>query len=390
MSQHNDDLDSMTGRVSNFRPGASSLDIRNWLNDRIRQVLGARTYWTDLITPKVLYVPDAYETGTVSVTPGSRTVTGVATLWPINDIVNTTITDAVDDIGYVEITPAAMTGITEDGILYVDAGTPAKKEVVSVVEVKRESFIAKFVNTHIAGATITQSSLAGLQFRIAVTDPVFTVRNVVSATQLELTEEWQGDAKATQTYRLVRMYLTIASDFKDILAMKDEQTGWPVRLHVPVTEVNHRDARRTFTQAGALIQLVDLGPNAQGNMQYELWPAPASRRQFTCLYYRQWPTLESPNDRPPWFINPTIFVHGAIADALRWRKNEKDVYFNPVLAETYEKKFLQGLENAKNEDESKFQHAYSYRYSRVFQPMGADYWQGHTPEVTSWDFGGGY
>ena len=389
MSMYSDSLGSMTGRVANARPGLSSLDIRDWLNDRIRQALGSRTYWTDLITSKVLYVPDAYETGTVSVVEGSRTVTGVGTAWPVNDVVGTTIPAAIDDIGYVEVTPLAMTGITEDSVLFVDAGD-VDEEVVSVVELKRDSFIAKFANTHDAGATITQSSLAGLQFRISVTDPVFTVRNVVSATELELTDFWWADSESTQSYRIVKMYLTISSKFKDILAMKDEQTGWPVRLHVPVTEVNHRDARRTFTNAGSLIQLVDLGPNEQGNYQHELWPAPSSRRQFTCLFYKQWPDLVNENDRPPWFINPSIFVHGAIADALRFKKDEKDPFFNPTLAEVYEKRFLQGLENAKNEDEGRFQKAYQYRYSKVFMPMGADYWQGHTPEIVSWDFGAGY
>jgi len=374
----------MIGRVTNFRPGCSSLDARDWINDRIRQALGARTYWSDLITPKVLSVPDAHTTGTVSVAPGSRIVTGTATAWPINNIVNTTIPDAVDDIGYVEITPLAMTGITEDSVLYVDAAGTA--EAVSVVEVKADSFIAKFAYTHTAGATLTQSSLVGLQFRIAITDPIFTVRNVISATSLELTDSWGGAAKTDEAYRLVKMYITIGSDYKDILAMKDETTGQPIRLHVSVTEVNQLDARRTSTGTGALIQLVDLGPNEQGNMQYEIWPASATRRQFSCLYYRQWPALVNPNDRPPWFINPTIFIHGAIADALRWRKDEKDPYFNPVLAQDYEKRFLQGLELAKNEDESKFQKSVSWRYSRVFIPMGADYQQGHSPEVDSWMF----
>jgi hypothetical protein len=377
----------MVGRIQNSRPGCSSLDARDWINDRIRQSLGARTYWTDLITQKVMGVPAMYNTGTVSLATASRVVTGTTTAWPVNDVVNTTIPAAINDIGYVEVVPASMSGITEDSILYVDAaGTP---EAVSVVEKKRASIIAKFENTHAAGVTVTQSSLAGLQFRIAVSDPVFTVRNVISTTSLELSELWMGAAKTDEAYRILKMYLTIATDLKDILSVKDESTGWPVRLHVPVHEVNHRDPRRTFANTGALLHLVDLGPNDQGNMQYEMWPAPTTLRQFSVLYYRQWPDLVNEMDRPPWFINPTIFVHGAIADALRWKRDAKDPYHNPALAEEYERRFVMGLQNSINEDESKWQHAYSYRFQTMFYPAGADYRQSHDPNVNSWDFGSG-
>ncbi len=385
MSQFNETLGSLVGRVSNFRPGASSVDIRDWINDRIRQVLGARTYWTDLITSKVIGVPEQYTTGTVSVASGSRVVNGTATAWPVADLVNTTIPDAIQDIGYVEVTPASMQNITEDSLLYVDAaGTP---ETVPVVEVKRESFVGQFAYPHAAGVTVTQSSLAGRQFRLSVSDPVFTVRNVISETVLELTEPWMGAARTDQSYRILLMYLTIAPDLKDILSVKDESTGWPIRLHVPVHEVDHRDPRRTFANTGALLHLVDRGPNAQGNMQYELWPAPTTQRQFSVLYYRQWPDLVNEMDRPPWFINPTIFANGAIADALRWKGSDKDPYHNPALAEVYESRFLQGLQNAINEDESKFQRAYSWRFSKTYLPAGADYWQAHDPHVNAWDFG---
>lgn len=385
MSQFNETLGSLSGRVSNFRPGASSVDIRDWINDRIRQALGYRTYWSDLIVSKVIGVPAQYNTGTVSVTTNSQIVTGTDTAWPVSDAVDTTIADPIYDIGYVEVQPASMDGITEDSLLYVDAGgTP---EVVPVVEVKRQSFVGRFQYPHDAGCTITQSSLAGRQFRIDVSDPVFTVQCVVSPTQLELTEPWMGTDRTDVAYRILKMYLTIASDLKDVLSVKDESTGWPVRLHVPVHEVDHRDPRRTFANTGALLHLVDRGPNSQGNMQYELWPAPTTQRQFSVLYYRQWPDLVNEMDRPPWFINPAIFVYGAVADALRWKRDAKDPYHNPALAEEYERRFLQGLQNAANEDESKFQRAYSWRFSRTFMPAGADYWQAHDPHVNAWDFG---
>lgn len=387
MSQFSDDFGSMIGRVQSFRPELSSAQVGSWINDRIRQALDVRTYWADLIKPGIVSLPDQYTTGTVSVTTASDIFTGVGTVWPVDDVVNTTITEAVNDIGYVEVTPGAMTGITEDSILYVDAlGTP---EAVPVVELKKSTIIAKFASIHSAAATATQSSLVNQQFRIAVSDPIFTVRNVISTTSLQATQPWGGADKSTQTYQVLRMYVTLASDLKGVVVMKDEQKGSPVRLHVSLAEINWRDPQRTAMNSSGVLSLVDLGPSDSGNMQFELWPSQTSARQFSFLYYRQWPELVSETDRPPWFINPSIFVDGAIADALRYRKGPKDIFHNPQMARDYETRFIGGLQNAKNADQSKWLRDYEYDYSRAYGAGGANFWQSHDPDLFHWNLGGG-
>ena len=384
MAQFSDDLGSMVGRVVNFRPGVSDLLIRGWINDRIRQVLDARTFWCDLVRQGILSVPDPYLTGTVSVTPGFPGVTGVATAWPVNDVVGTTLDEAVVDIGYVEAVPVSMTGITENSYLYLDSGGP-QAEAVPVVETKGDRFIAKFAKTHAAGATITQSSLVNRQFRTADTDPIFTVRNVISPTSLELTDNWGGPAKSAVAYRILVMYVMLAPRLKSILDMKDETYGRPIRPHVSLREANYRDPRRSMRSLGGALHLVDFGPNEQGNMLYELWPAMSSARQISYWYHIQWPELVADTDRPPWFINPTIFVHGAIADALRHRKNKDDLYFNPDLAKDYEQRFMFGMQQAYNADEAKSKQALQFDHERMFSPGGADFWQGNDPDVYTWN-----
>ncbi len=385
MAQFGDTLGSLRGRVQSARPKIGADFVTNAINDRLRQILDHRTFWADLLKFGVLSFPDAYTTGTVSVATASKTVTGVATAWPVNDVVNTTIPDGVPEFGYVEVTPASMSGITENSLLYVDAaGDP---EVVPVIQVNRTSFVAKFAKQHDPGCTITQSSLANRQFRISESYPIFTVAAVISATSLELTVAWGGLALATQTYTIKLMYVYLAGDLKAIIAMKDEETGYPVRTHVAMEEADYLDPQRSQVSGSPWYSLVDLGANDQGNMLYEMWPAPSTARQFSYAYWKQWPDLVVDTDRPPPFINPSILFYGALADAKMMRLSRDDPYYDPDGARYYEQRFQQALQEAKNADEAKRLEAMRNPWWKGVRG-NYDTWQHNPPEAES--FWGGW
>jgi hypothetical protein len=279
-----------------------------------------------------------------------------------------------------------MDGITANSMLYVDAS--GEPEAVPVVEVRRTSFIGLFAKQHNPGCTVTQSSLANLQFRLASNSPTFTVAAVVSPTSLELTLPWGGPALTAQAYTIKLMHVMLASDMKALIAMKDDQSGLPVRLHVPMEEADARDPHRTSTSGNPLHSLVDLGANAQGNMLYETWPAPSSARQWSYAYWRQWPDMQKETDRPPPFINPSILVFGAAADAKMHRTGAKDPYYDPAGARFYEGKFEQALQDAKNANEAKRLEAMRNPW---WQGMQGSYDQQQLvdPAVAAFDFGGG-
>jgi hypothetical protein len=387
MSQYADDFFKLRGRVLSARPMNSPDFVNNALNDRLRQILDHRTFWADLLTFGNLSFPDPYATGTVSMTYGDATIVGVGTAWPVSDKVNTTIPDGVPEFGYVEVVPASMAGITANSMLLVDAaGDP---EIVPVVQVNRTSFIANFSKQHNDDCAITQSSLANLQFRISQAYPVFTVTAVTSPTSLEVNLPWGGPSLADQTYAIKLMYVMLASDLKAIVAMKDEQTGFPVRLHVSIDEANYRDPRRTLVSGNPLFSLVDLGANDQGNMLYEAWPAPASARQWSYAYNKQWPEMVKDTDRPPPFINPSILFYGALADAKMMRTSKDDPYYDPQGAQWYQAKFEQGVAEAKNSDEAKKLEAMRNPWWKSMMPGSYDQMQLTDPAVAAWDFGGG-
>ncbi len=353
-----DNLFSLRGRVMANRPGVTPDMVVQWLNDRLRQVLDNSLIWADLLQPGMLSFPNATSAGAINLTTGSPIVQGNATFWPVADVVNTIIPAGVPEFGYVEVTPTSMAGITANSYLYVDAaGTP---EIVPVVLVTRTSFTAIFQQLHNPDCTVTQSSLANQQFRLGESYPIFTIGAVTYLDPsgsgngtLQLTLPWGAASVTAQPYTILLMYVTLGSDFKDVIVMKDEQTGYPIRLHVTVAEVDYRDPQRTLVTGNPWFSLVGRGANAQGNLWFEMWPAPQTQRQFSYLYSKQWPDMVKDSDMPPPFINPSILFHGALADAKRMRMSGKDPYYDMQGADYYEKRFMQGVMDARNANQAK-------------------------------------
>jgi hypothetical protein len=385
MAQFSDTLHSMRGRVMSFRPGLAPMLVNGWINDRIRYALDARPFWADLLQFRNIEIPAEYNTGTVSVTNGSTTVTGAATVWPVSDLVNTTIPTGLAETGYKEVTPASMAGIDADSLLLADAAGP-NPEVVAVTEVTATTFTAKFLSPKNAAATLTRSSLSGRQIRVGNGTPPFTVRAVVSNTSLWMDQSWKSTAQSGLTYRIVKMYYSFGADLKEVVDGLDPQMGLKMRLHVSRDEMNYRDPQRSSSGTSGVLELVDLGPNESGSMQYEIWPPQSSARQIQFLISRQWPELTADTDRPPSFINPTIFVYGAIADALRFKGSADDPFHNPGMSSAYESLYQEGLEKAKDADDSKCMRDFTFSQWAAFSRGGPNWYIDHDRDQAAGNF----
>jgi hypothetical protein len=277
--------------------------------------------------------------------------------WPVSDMVATTIPDGIFETGNQEVFPASMAGITETSVLYVDAaGIP---EIVAVNAVTPTSFWCVFSNPHNPNCTVTQSSLASLQFRMGANNPIFDVLAVQDSNHLIISSPWGNLALTGQQYQVLGMYYTIVPNIRKFLddAIVDRQQGIPIQTNVSLGKVNWQDPQRT---AGGDPQcFVDMGASRNGLSLYELWPAQTNARQLDWVVYTDWPELVNDTDRLPWFLDPTIFYYGALADALRYRRGKDDYNHNPNLARDYEAKFKTLVEDAMNADESKMQIDYS-------------------------------
>ena len=348
-------LFDIRGQVSRMRRGVPPSLLDEFIRQRIRYCMDARTYWCDLVVRGAMAVPNAYTTGTVSVNPGSPLIVGDGTnAFPVSDLVNTVIPGGIFETGNQEVFPASMSGITDNSVLLVDyAGT---QEVVAVNRTGPTSFWAVFSQPHNQNATITQSSLAGRQFRMGAESPILDVLAVQDPDTLIVSQPWGGVSNSGQSYQVLQMYYTITSNIRKFGAVVDRQSGFAIQTNVSLGNINNTDPQRTAS--GDPICLVDIGASRNGQALYELWPSQTSARQIDYSVYTDWPELVEDNDRAPWFLDPQIFVHGALADAYNYRAGKDDYLFNPRLADTYEKRFLAGVEAAKNADEAKMQRDY--------------------------------
>lgn len=320
-------------------------------------------------------IPNRYDAGSVLLTQGSTIVTGTDTVWPVSDLVNTTIPDGISQTGTQTVTPASMAGITDDSLLYIDSGgTP---EIVSVIAVNAGSFTANFASIHNPGCTATRSSFSGRQLRLSYGRPVYNILAVHSNTELEVDMTWDMSTASGQPYWITKMYFTIAPDIKDLLAISDPLQGICLPIHVSSLMLNNRDPQRSAV--GSPICVADYLPNAQGNMQYEVWPVPTAERVLRVWYFAQWKRLTSPGDRMPSFVNPSILYHGALADALLLKFGDGDTGQNPRAADKYEAMFQKELAQAIVADNAKMQQMYSWDYSGV-SLGGADFRRAHADE----------
>lgn len=373
--QYTTSLGELVGRMRAVKPNLPATVAQDFINDRIRLIIDRQPQWSGNFEETILYIPPIYNTGTISFTQNSATITGGGTAWPVSDVVNTTIPTGVIRPGFQSVTPASMDGITADSYLYVDAGgTP---EVVSVIYVGPTSFTANFDYAHSASCTVTSSSFAGRQVRCGNTFPIFTIEAIVSPTQAIMDMQWKATARSSIGYTIRQMYYTIAPDVKMLSAVVDQAQGIPpLRLDVPITEINRIDPQRV--SMGYPQMLANRGTNANGNMQWEIWPSPYEERQLRVFYFAQPPKLTTEGDRVPYFMNPTVLFYGAMADALRTKIGPDDAFYDPRGSRDYEQKFEAGYLDMAQADNEKLQQQFTTRGAGSGMPGGADWNRSHS------------
>lgn len=375
--QYSVTLGELVGRCRALKPNMPATLLQDFANDRVRTILDRQPMWSGLWQETIMYVPEPYLTGGVSLTQGSKHITGTDTVWPVSDVVDTTIPNGIIRTGYQAVIPASMDGITADSYLYVDAeGTP---EIVHVIEVRANSFIATFEQFHNAGCTVTASSFAGRQLRLGNTFPVFTIEAVVSETELITDLAWKASDISDYGYGIWQMYYTIAPDIKMLMAVLDQAQGIPpLRVDVPIMELNRIDPQRSATGYPQII--ANRGPNANQNIQWELWPRPQTERQLRVFYFKQPAKMTSEGDRIPAFMNPTVLFHGMMADAYRTKISADDPYYNQNLGVDYERRFEEGFQAMSLADDEKLSQRYSNMGSSLMMG-GANFKKDHDVSI---------
>lgn len=350
---------------------------RQDVNDHLRTIM-ARRSWSGLVKYSILSVPDQYKTGTVSVTQFSNVLDGVNTAWPVNDIVNTTLSSAPVQTGIVDMTPAVMTNIIPGRWLTIDGGNAGEEGIFVIsVDLQAGTFRARSNLVHPAGVTVTRGSLAGRQFRVNSLTPFVTVVGFTSPTRALIDIPWPYSTLATQSYEITMVYVSLGQDLKEILTMVNTDRQYQFYVWGQKGMLDAKDPRRATSQMPYILAFHETDP--AGAPLYEVYPRPTSAAAYPYFYVRQWAPLADDNDILPNGIRSDVLVKFGKAEAARWpghKKLEGGIYYDPKLADSLIVQAETDIAYMKNEDDSTaiMQMISSYRRWRFGGP-GADYYQ---------------
>jgi hypothetical protein len=377
-----ENFEDMVNHVLTYNPDCPPQLAKRRINTRLREILDKRM-WAGLLVRGQIVIPAVYCTGTVNVVQGSDGVEGLLTLWPTNDLVNTTLSQAITITNeYQDVYPTSMVGIEAgDWLTFDQAGTP---EFMLVISVGVNSFKAKPTATHDAGETITKSSLVRRQFRVGTTTSFYCIKGVytapssldplVNSLYLKLDLVWGHANFLTSAYQIMKAYVTLEQNLRMVWSIVNNKQGWRLRLNMPQEVLNTYDTWRQTT--GFVYMLADFVPDEIGRFQYELYPSPSMEQGFPYIAYRTPPNLTEPEDTPPPAIPSHVLVNGAISDVLKW--NPKSPYYDPAVAREFYNQYQEDLAAAMLADDSIYMQNLQWAYSRYpFTQHGANYWQSH-------------
>lgn len=368
MALFRDNLQTLVGRVKDYKQNASSAQCQRWINDAIEDLARTRN-WSDMIKTVVISIPTPVSAGLVSLATGSTIVTGAGTSWPVADVLDTTLPRQINSPGTTEFMIAEAQGrlVTEDSILYVDgAGTP---EAVPVLYKSGFNLTGSFQFSHPQGVSATQSSLAGLQLSLGSGSPVYTVLAVHSATELEIDAPWGGLPLTAVSYQILKMRTSVLPRCRHVLP-GGVGAGQQIGISTGISRRSLDVLDPSRGGGGSPLGLSEWGTGPNGNTLWEIWPASSSARQITVRAVQSWPELVSNNDRLPAFLDPAIVAKGAAAIALRTKINDDDKWYNPELARELKAEFERDKLSAINADEYRMPLDYSNDYDRVGAGLG--------------------
>lgn len=365
----------MVDHVLSYNPDCPPQLAKRRINTRLRQVQDRRM-WGGLLIRGEIYIPAAYSTGTVTTVTGSDVVTGAATAWPWNDMVNTTMSAVTVVNELQDITPVSMANISPGDFLLVSQGL-ADEEYLLVYSIKATSFRARPTQTHLAASTLNKSSLVGRQFRLGTVKPFYTIKGITQAQGMKIELPWSHLGGTNQAYQVVQAYVSMEPNLRMVWSVVNTAQGWRLRLNMPQDVLNTYDAWRQTT--GWVYMLTDYIPDMIGRFRYELYPTPSMEQGFPYLAYRTVPNLEDDEDTPPPCIPSHVLVHGAIADVLVY--NPKSPYYDPGTSKMFMGQYSIDLEQAVMADDSIYMQNLMWSYGKYpFSQMGSAYWQSHDYE----------
>lgn len=225
------------------------------------------------------------------------------------------------------------------------------------------------------GVAFTQS-MVGATFRVGFSYPAYRIIAVDGGgLSLTLDLPWGNNSLTNTSFQIFVNFVTLGYNVKRVLAIVNQQQGYRLVLGWPQEVLNVYDTWRTRT--GWTYACAHMAPTADGQPQYELYPAPTFAQSFPFLAFTQPPDLQKDNDWPALWIRSDVIVELATVDALLYKgKNSK--YYDPEAAKFHQARGTQELEKMASMDDNSYLQNLIWEFTRwPMSQQGADFLQSH-------------
>lgn len=201
-----------------------------------------------------------------------------------------------------------------------------------------------------SGTSWTEGAHKSLQFRKQGDSRIFTVSAVGGTTTLTLDRTWPDDTEADASYEIYQAYVTVPTDFKAFLAIRDPSDN-DVRIRTKDTAwLEAHDPERDDT--GDPTYLVDLRWSSIDNRpMYEVWPHQKAQRDLVFLYWKKYADISRTQD-VPYTVDGDILKNYALAEAADWpgTKDEPNPFFSTRRADRFRAKFEEAVADLIRDD----------------------------------------
>lgn len=225
---------------------------------------------------------------------------------------------------------------------------------------------------NVAQTTLGQS-LVGQQFRVASTQPIYTIIAVTTTVNpndtLTLDLLWGGATQASLGYNIYQAYFTPPSDFFSFQTVIDPRQNWQLWANKwKQSDLNTWDAQRASAGNAYAVVFRDYA-NVTDTTQvplprYEVWPHIQQQYVLPYMYVKRATDISDAGAFLPRYIRGDVLVEGALSDAARWPGPSQDVrnpYYNLQLATQHELRFQAMVGELERQDDEVFEQDISYQ-----------------------------
>lgn len=225
----------------------------------------------------------------------------------------------------------------------------------------------------------TNGIQANYQLRAGFSTGFYNIKSVDSETQITLDLPWGHSNQVNVGYSIMKVWVSLGFNIKSVLEIANQRQGYRLYTGLPQAILNRYDVWRTNT--GWTWGLFPKEATADGQPQFELYPAPTFQQAFPFLAYIQPPDMVADADFPAPFIRSDILILPAISNALIFRGPKENKYYDAATAAQKLREFEAKYQEMSMADDSLYPKDYRWDYSAwPYSKHGALWLQSHAGE----------